>query len=86
MMSNLTKLANAFVNDGAVLTAKQISSRYGLANPHDAVYQLRSEGYSIYTNTRKNSRGETVIQYRYGRPSRKMVAAAFAKHGATIFA
>lgn len=86
MTSNLDKLVNTLVNKGETLTPKQISSRFGLANPHDAIYQLRSEGYSIYSNIRKNSRGETVVQYRYGKPSRKMVAAAFAKHGATIFA
>ena len=74
-MSNLNKLVNAFVTKGEVLTAKQISSRFNLSNPHDAIHQLRSEGYSIYTNTRKNKRGESIVEYRYGRASRKMVAA-----------
>ena len=45
------------------------------------VSDLRSQGYSIYSNVAKN--GKTA--YRLGRPSRAMVAAAFAVAGSTMF-
>ena len=85
MNSKVDHVFNALVNKRESLTAKQIASRYNVANPHDTIYQLRSEGISIYSNTAKNSRGETVTKYRFGTPSRKMVAAAFAAVGAQAF-
>lgn len=45
------------------------------------ITELRAQGYSIYSNTAKN--GKTA--YRLGRPSRAMVAAAFASQGASLF-
>jgi len=45
------------------------------------VSDLRSQGYSIYSNVAKN--GKTA--YRLGRPSRAMVAAAFAVAGSAMF-
>ena len=43
------KVANALIN-GAELTAKQISARYGVANVRAVISQLRSEGYAIFLN------------------------------------
>ena len=48
------KVANALVN-GAELTAKQISHRYGVKNVRAVISQLRSEGFSIYLNKRVSS-------------------------------
>lgn len=79
-MSKTNMVLNALQN-GEELTAKQITSRYGLSNPHDAVYQLRMEGYPIYLNTRKNARGETTMKYRLGNPTRKVIAAGIAALG-----
>jgi len=45
------------------------------------VSDLRSQGYSIYSNVAKN--GKTA--YRLGRPSRAMVAGAFAVAGSAMF-
>ena len=45
------------------------------------VSDLRSQGYSIYSNVAKN--GKTA--YRLGHPSRAMVAAAFAVAGSSMF-
>lgn len=45
------------------------------------ISELRSQGYSIYSNTAKN--GKTA--YRLGTPSRAMVAAAFAAAGSSVF-
>jgi hypothetical protein len=80
MVQNVTKIDRVFealVNRGEELTASQIKTRYGVANPHDAVYQIRQMGYAIYLNERKNSKGETVARYRAGKPSRKIVAAGY---------
>lgn len=80
MVQNATKLDlvfEALVNRGEALTAAQIKSRYGISNPHDAIYQIRRMGYAIYLNERKNSKGETVARYKAGKPSRKLVAAGY---------
>jgi hypothetical protein len=80
MTNSITKVEKVFealVVRGEQLTAQQIKTRYGVANPHDAVYQIRQKGYAIYLNERKNSKGETVARYRAGRPSRSLVAAGY---------
>jgi predicted transcriptional regulator len=83
-MSKTAKLLTAF-EAGRELTAKQITSTYKLANPHEAIRSLRSEGYCIYANEVKTSKGAKVTKYRLGKPSRRMVAAAAAVAGADIF-
>lgn len=60
---------------GEELTAKQIRVRFSLANPHDAVYQLREQGYPIYLNQRVDSKGRKTRKYRLGEPSRAVIAA-----------
>ena len=72
-MSKAYKLLEAF-KSGQELTAKQIATRYKVANPHDLVYRLRNERYAIYANSRKNYKGETVTKYRLGNPTRAMIA------------
>ncbi len=67
------KLVHA-LEKGEELTAKQIASRFNIAN-------LRNEGHVIYTNTRKNHRGETVSKYRIGKPTKRLVAAGLALLG-----
>jgi predicted transcriptional regulator len=80
MVQNATKVEKVFtalVERGEELTAQQIKTRYGVANPHDAVYQIRQMGYAIYLNEKKNSKGETVSKYRAGKPSRSLIAAGY---------
>ena len=73
-----SKVATALSN-GAELTAKQISSRYGVGNVRAVISELRSEGYSIYLNKRVSSYdGETYSKYRLGSPTRATVAAGYA--------
>ena len=73
-----SKVANALKN-GAELTAKQISARYGVKNVRAVISKLRSEGYSIYLNKRVSSYdGETYMKYRLGTPRRAVVAAGYA--------
>ena len=45
------------------------------------ISELRAQGYSIYSNTAKN--GKTA--YRLGTPSRRMIAAAYAAAGSSVF-
>ena len=71
------KVANALVN-GAELTAKQISHRYGVKNVRAVISQLRSEGFSIYLNKRVSSfDGESYMKYMLGTPTRAVVAAGY---------
>ena len=73
------KVENALVN-GAKLTAKQISSRYGVKNVRAVISQLRSEGLSIYLNKRVSSfegTTTTYMKYMLGAPTRAVVAAGY---------
>lgn len=79
MTTNTTKtnrLLEALEN-GEQLTAKQITHRFGIANPTATVSDLRFAGYAVYANKRTNNRGETTTKYRLGRPSRAVVAAGY---------
>jgi transcription initiation factor IIE alpha subunit len=78
LMTKTEQLFNALAN-GEELTAKQISSRYGVKNAHNIVYQLRSEGHAIYLNKRTNSKGEVTHKYRLGTPTRAMKKAMKSK-------
>jgi len=79
-MSKTNKVLQALKN-GETLTASQITSRYGISNPHDAIHNLRNSGYAVYLNTEKNSKGQSVSKYRLGSPTRKIVAAGIASLG-----
>jgi len=71
------KVATALVN-GAELTAKQISARYGVKNVRAVISQLRSEGFSIYLNKRVSSfDGETYMKYMIGTPTKAIIAAGY---------
>lgn len=81
---NTTERFLAALRTGEQLTARQIAARFRVANPHDLVYRLRSQGYAIYLNEHTNSKGEVTQKYRLGTPSRAMVAVAFAAGGAGL--
>jgi predicted transcriptional regulator len=71
----------AALESGEELTAKQIASRFNIANPTAVIANLRTEGHVIYTNSRKNHRGATVSKYRIGKPTKRLVAAGLALLG-----
>ena len=83
-MSATTSLIN-YLKSGKTVTAKQITARFGLANPHEAVRQLRMKGFAVYANSGKMWNGEPTVRYTLGTPSRKMIAAAYAVLGASAF-
>ena len=73
-----TKVATALVN-GAELTAKQITSRYGVKNVRAVISKLRSEGIAIYLNKRVSSfDGQAYMKYMVGTPTKAVVAAGYA--------
>jgi len=79
-MSNVTKEArvlSALQTDDRGLTAAQMKSRFGVANPTATVSALRMKGFPIYANSRTNKGGETRTFYRLGTPSRAVVAAGY---------
>jgi len=69
-----------WLSSGRSITARQAKT-WGVKRLASRIHELRSEGYSIYTNT--NSNGTT--SYRLGRPSRAMVAAAYRLNGSSVF-
>jgi hypothetical protein len=73
----VNRLYEALILNGEKLTAKQISARYGIANPYDTVYTLRREGFAIYLNSHVDSKGRMTNKYTYGQPSRKIIAAGY---------
>ncbi len=71
------------LKSGRQFTAGQMAGLFGTTEATVAarISELRAQGYSIYSNTAKN--GKTA--YRLGTPSRRMVAAAFAVAGSSVF-
>jgi Helix-turn-helix domain len=71
------RLIEAF-EKGQELTAKQMTQRFGIANPTATVSDLRlRNGLAIYANKRTNKLGGTYTKYRLGTPSREVVAAGY---------
>lgn len=75
-MSQFDKVLNAF-KEGAILTAKQISARYGVKNVTALITNIRQSGFAIYANKGKSWDGQPMTRYRIGKPSRKIVAAGY---------
>ena len=77
-MTTTSKTAKviAALQNGAELTAKQISARYGVKNVRALISSIRMQGYSVYLNKRVSSYdGNTYSKYRFGTPTRAVVAA-----------
>ena len=71
------RLIEAF-KSGQKLTAAQIKSRFGIANPTATVSDLRLRGgFAIYANQHTDTKGRVSTKYRLGNPSRKIVAAGY---------
>lgn len=62
----------AYLFNGAQPTAGELRTRLKIQNPTAVIANMRSvmddnhSIFDIYSNTRKNSRGESVIRYRLG--------------------
>jgi cytochrome oxidase Cu insertion factor (SCO1/SenC/PrrC family) len=77
MTTKVDRVFEALVLNGEELTAKQIAARYNVANPHDVVYQIRHRGYAIYLNEHVDTKGRVTQKYRFGTPSRALIAAGY---------
>lgn len=75
-MTKQEKLLKA-LREGNELTARQITARFGVANPSATVSDLRFAGFAIYANKHTDSKGRVTTKYRLGRPSRAVVAAGY---------
>jgi len=62
-------------------TVAQGRVRFGVTNVAARINELRNDGYSIYTNTRKLADGRKISFYRMGKPTKTM-----AKQGYRTFA
>ena len=71
------------LKSGRQFTAGQMAGLFSTTESTVAarISELRAQGYSIYSNTAKN--GKTA--YRRGTPSRRMIAAAYAAAGSSVF-
>jgi predicted ArsR family transcriptional regulator len=59
------------------LTVAQAQSKFGVSNVAARIEELRSEGHSIYTNSKKLKDGRRIRFYKMGKPSRRVVAAGY---------
>jgi hypothetical protein len=74
--SKQARLLEAF-QKGEQLTAKQIATRFSIANPTATVSNLRYSGFAVYANNRTDSNGKVTTKYRLGTPSREIIAAGY---------
>jgi len=65
------------LQSGEQLTAKQISARFGIANPTATISNLRFAGFAVYANQHTDTKGRVSTKYRLGTPSREIVAAGY---------
>jgi hypothetical protein len=61
-MTGVDRVYNALLS-GEALTAKQITARYGLANPRDAVYSIRQNGYAVALVEHVDTKGRVKRKY-----------------------
>lgn len=59
------RIIDALVNKRQALTAKQITARFGAANPHGLVYSLRKKGMNVKLVTTTDTRGRETSKYTY---------------------
>ena len=65
------------LHNGETLTPAQAQHRFGVKNLSAEVSRIRSNGFAIYTNSRKAGNGVKVTEYVLGKPSRKLVALGY---------
>ena len=64
------------LQSGKALTASQ-AAKMGVKNLSAEVSRIRSNGFCVYTNSRKAKNGVQVTEYVIGKPSRTLVAAGY---------
>lgn len=79
-MSKVNRVQEALVKNREALTSKQISARFGLANPRDAIYTIRRRGYIINLNQHIDNSNRTKNKYNYTtnvNDTRALIAAGY---------
>jgi hypothetical protein len=71
----------SFLKSGKNISAKQARGLFGIKNLRARVQELRFDGFAVYTN--KHSTRET--SYRLGKPTQRMVQAAYHLMGDRAF-
>ena len=79
-----TRMLN-YLKSGYDITTDQARSRFGIENVAARVYDLREDGYPIYTN-RKNINGERALVYRLGTFPKRARTQAEKRAALTTFA
>ena len=64
------------LQSGKALTASQ-AAKMGVKNLSAEVSRIRSNGFAVYTNSRKAGNGVQVTEYVLGKPSRRIVALGY---------
>jgi hypothetical protein len=78
MMTTKSERLIEALRNGEQLTAKQITARFGIANPTATVSDLRlRSGFAVYANEHKDTKGRVTVKYRLGTPTRAVVAAGY---------
>ena len=74
-----TKMDRVLValQEGQLLTAKQIEARFGVGNARSTVSALRMKGFPVYANRHVDTKGRQTTKYRLGTPRRAVVAAGY---------
>jgi len=62
MNNGVNNVLNALRN-GEELTSKQISSRFGISNPRDAVHSIRQKGYPVNLIETVDTKGRIKHKY-----------------------
>ena len=80
MKSVKEKMLNFLSKDSKynTFTVAQARARWGITNVAARINELRQEGNSIYTNTKKLSDGRKITFYRLGTPTKQVIAAGIA--------
>ena len=78
------KVFNALY-EGQTLTASEAAKRFGVKNLAAEASRIRSNGYAVYTNSRKAGNGVQVTEYVMGKPSREIVALGYKAKAMGIF-
>jgi transcription initiation factor IIE alpha subunit len=84
MINQKEKVLNV-LSEGREVTAKQLSSQFGIGSPTKVISELRRDGHAIYLNRRVDTKGRETQKYRLGTPTRRMVAVAASVLGASAF-
>ena len=84
MINQKEKVLNV-LSEGREVTAKQLSSQFGIGSPTKVISELRRDGHAIYLNRRVDTKVRETQKYRLGTPTRRMVAVAASVLGASAF-